>query len=124
MVDPIFLFPLIALVFTARRGPSVLYDLDRCFQLTLEHASSAARGLGYSMAQALCEVGVKGLAIIDVQQDLGDAAAAELHEATGVPVKFYKVDVRDANAVSEVVGNVVDTFGSIDVLISSAGIAE
>ncbi|KAI9772372.1 MAG: hypothetical protein M1835_006276 [Candelina submexicana] len=86
--------------------------------------TGAARGLGYSMAQALCEVGVKGIAIIDVQQDLGDAAAAELHEATGVPVKFYKVDVRDANAVSEVVGNVVDTFGSIDILISSAGIAD
>ncbi|KAI9818915.1 MAG: hypothetical protein M1827_007736 [Pycnora praestabilis] len=86
--------------------------------------TGAARGLGNSMAQALCEVGLKAIAIIDVQQELGDEAAAELHEKTGVPVKFFKVDVRDAAAVSEVVGDVVDTFGSVDVLVSAAGIAD
>ena len=94
--------------------------------LTLIHAASfrGARGLGYNMAQALCEVGVKAIAIMDVQQELGDQAAAELHDSTGIPVQFYKVDVRDHSAIQEVVANVVDTFGSVDVLINSAGIAE
>lgn len=86
--------------------------------------NSGARGLGYNMAQALCEVGVKAIALMDVQQELGDQVAAELHSNTGIPVKFYKVDVRDGSAVQEVVANIVDTFGSVDVLINSAGIAE
>jgi len=76
------------------------------------------------MAQALCEVGVKAIAIMDVQQELGDQAAAELHDSTGIPVQFYKVDVRDQSAIQEVVANVMDTFGSVDILINSAGIAE
>jgi NAD(P)-dependent dehydrogenase (short-subunit alcohol dehydrogenase family) len=61
---------------------------------------------------------------MDVQQELGDQSASELHESTGIPVQFYKVAVRDADAIQEVVANVVDTFGSVDVLINSAGIAE
>jgi len=76
------------------------------------------------MAQALCEVGVKAIAIMDVQQELGDQAAAELHDSAGIPVQFYKVDVRDQSAIQEVVANVMDTFGSVDILINSAGIAE
>lgn len=85
---------------------------------------SGARGLGWNMAQALVEVGVKAIAILDVQQELGDKAAAELHESTGIPIQFYKVDIRDANAIAEVVAKVVENFGSIDILINSAGIAE
>ena len=91
---------------------------------TSNNAHSGARGLGYNMAQALCEVGVKAIAILDVQQELGDQAAAELHDSTGIPVQFYKVDVRDQSAIQEVVANVMDTFGSVDILINSAGIAE
>ena len=85
---------------------------------------SGARGLGFNMAQALGECGAKAIVIMDVLQEPGDIAAAELHEICGVPVQFYKVDVRDEKAVAEVISNVVETFGSIDVMISSAGIAE
>jgi len=84
----------------------------------------AARGLGWNMAQALAEVGVKAIVLIDVQQEIGDAAAAELHESTGIPVQFYKVDIRDAKAISEVVTKVAEEYGSLDVMINSAGIAE
>ena len=76
------------------------------------------------MAQALSEVGAKAVAILDVQQDLGDKAAAALHKSTGVPVQFYKVDIRDSKAIAEVVSKITESFGSIDILINSAGIAE
>ena len=85
---------------------------------------SAARGLGWNMAQALAEVGAKAVAILDYNQELGDQAAAELHEQTGIPCTFYKVDIRDGKAIVEVVNNVAATFGSVDVVINSAGIAE
>lgn len=76
------------------------------------------------MAQALAEVGVQGIAILDVQQELGDKAARQLSEETGIDVRFYKVDVRDQTAIQNAIDDVVDHYGKIDVLISSAGIAE
>ena len=92
--------------------------------LFLTYINSGGRGLGLNMAQALCEVGVQGIAILDVQQEAGDASAKELSEQTGADVRFYKVDVRDGDAVNQVIQDVVDHYGKVDVLINSAGIAE
>lgn len=86
--------------------------------------TSGGRGLGYNMAQALAEVGIAGIAIMDVQQELGEKSAAALAQQTGVDVRFYKVDVRDANAIHGAVQDVQDHYGRIDVLVSAAGIAE
>jgi len=58
------------------------------------------------MSEALCEVGLKAIAIMDVLQDHGDAAVAELHKKYNVAAAFYKVDVRDAQAVSDVINSV------------------
>jgi len=76
------------------------------------------------MAQALAEVGVRGIAIFDVQSEVGDQAARELSAQTGVDVRFYKVDVRDGAAIQNAVKDADSHFGAIDILISSAGIAE
>ena len=76
------------------------------------------------MSQALAEAGAKAVALLDVKQDLGDAAAAELHSTTGIPVQFYKVDVRDEKAIADVVANVTTDLGSVDIVINSAGIVE
>lgn len=69
---------------------------------------SGARGLGYNMSEALCEVGCKAIAIMDVLQDHGDEAALELNKKYNIPAAFYKVDVRDAGAVQEVMTSVRD----------------
>lgn len=58
------------------------------------------------MSEALCEVGLKAIAIMDVLQEHGDAAVAELHKKYNVASAFYKVDVRDAKAVSDVINSV------------------
>lgn len=76
------------------------------------------------MAQALSEVGVRGIAIMDVQKQLGEEAARELSEQTGVDVRFYQVDVRDGGAINQAVTDIVDHYGQIDVLLNAAGIAE
>jgi NAD(P)-dependent dehydrogenase (short-subunit alcohol dehydrogenase family) len=76
------------------------------------------------MAQAFAEVGVRGIAILDVQQEIGDKAARNLGEQTGVDAWFYRVDVRDADAVGQTIKNVVDHFGEVNVLVNAAGIAE
>lgn len=76
------------------------------------------------MTQALAEVGLRGIAILDVQQEVGDQAARELTEQTGVDVRFYRIDVRDGKAVNQTVLDIMDHYGRIDVLINAAGIAE
>lgn len=76
------------------------------------------------MAEACAEAGAKAIIIFDANQELGDQSAAELHERTGTPVQFYKVDVRDGGAIIEAVNAVVEQFGAPDVLINSAGIAD
>ena len=58
------------------------------------------------MSQALAEAGASTIALLDLKQDLGDEAAAELHSITGIPVQFYKVHVRDAKAVTEVMAQI------------------
>ncbi|CAP66804.1 uncharacterized protein PODANS_4_7010 [Podospora anserina S mat+] len=86
--------------------------------------TGGARGLGNYMARACAEAGAKAIAIFDANQELGDESAAELHQKTGLPVSFFKVDVRDGHAIDAAVKNVVDLYGTPDVLVNSAGIAD
>ncbi|KAK5720828.1 hypothetical protein LTR15_006790 [Elasticomyces elasticus] len=86
--------------------------------------TGGGRGLGLNMAQALAETGVRGIAIMDVQQELGDKSARELSEQTGVDVRFYRVDVRDGQAIQQTCQDIADHYGGLDVLINAAGIAD
>ena len=76
------------------------------------------------MAKACAEAGAKALVIFDANQELGDEAAEELHRKSGIDVVFFKVDVRDGNAINAAVQQVVDIYGAPDVLVNSAGIAD
>lgn len=58
------------------------------------------------MACALCECGVRAIAIMDVLQEHGDDAIADLHHKYGVAAAFYKIDVRDEGAVGDVMDSV------------------
>ncbi|OAA61093.1 short chain dehydrogenase reductase [Niveomyces insectorum RCEF 264] len=86
--------------------------------------TGGARGLGNHMARACAEAGAKALVIFDANQDLGDEAAEELHRKSGIDVSFFKVDVRDGNAINAAVEQVVNLYGAPDVLVNSAGIAD
>ncbi|RMZ06959.1 hypothetical protein D0862_04423 [Hortaea werneckii] len=86
--------------------------------------TGGGRGLGLNMAQALAEVGCRGIAIMDVQQDLGEKSARELSEQTGVDVRFYRVDVRDGQGMNQTVQDVFDHYGALDILVNAAGIAD
>jgi NAD(P)-dependent dehydrogenase (short-subunit alcohol dehydrogenase family) len=75
------------------------------------------------MTQALCESGVKAVAIFDIQPVLGEAMAGGLSNSTGIPIKYYNVDVVDEDSVESAVDQVVQDLGGIDILINSAGVA-
>lgn len=76
------------------------------------------------MSQALAEAGAKAIALLEVKQELGAQAAAELHKTTGIPVQFYAVDVRDGKAIADVVDKVDEELGSVDIVINCAGVVE
>lgn len=86
--------------------------------------TGGARGLGFSMAEGLCSAGCEGIAILDVQLDLGLDAISKLHKAYGVKAQFYKVDVRDETSVNEVIESIVRDLGRIDIVVNSAGVAD
>lgn len=94
-----------------------------CFGKTII-ITGGARGLGNNMARACAEAGAKNIVLFDANQELGDEAAAELHEKSGLHVSFFKVDVRDGAAINAAVDSVVELYGAPDVLINSAGIAD
>ncbi|KAF2250397.1 NAD(P)-binding protein [Trematosphaeria pertusa] len=94
-----------------------------CLQERVAVLTGAGRGLGYNMAQALAEAGVRGMAILDLLPE-GEQAARELAEQTGVDVLFYPIDITQELVVQQTVQDIMDHFGRIDILINSAGIAD
>jgi len=86
--------------------------------------TGGARGLGYSMAEGLCSVGLEAVVVLDVQTELGLDAAERLHKTYGVKARFFKADVRDEESVKEIFESVVAEFGHVDVVVNSAGIAD
>ncbi len=50
-----------------------------------------ARGLGFDILRGFCQAGAAAVGILDVLEDLGDAAVKILKEEFGIPALFYKV---------------------------------
>ncbi len=77
--------------------------------------TGAGKGIGRSIAQALHQAGAQ-VAVNDV-----DAAAAH-RVAEAVGGLALPADVTDRAAVTAMVHQVVDTFGSLDILVANAGV--
>ncbi len=83
--------------------------------------TGAGLGIGKASSLLLAQEGAK-LAITDVNDKTGKSLTDEINAAGGV-AKFWHLDTTDEDNVSSVFAEIVDEFGSIDVLINNAGIA-
>ncbi|GAA5066312.1 NAD(P)-dependent dehydrogenase (short-subunit alcohol dehydrogenase family) [Thermocatellispora tengchongensis] len=83
--------------------------------------TGGARGIGLAVTAALREMGA-AVVICDVLDDAGEAAAASFGDG-GPAVSYAHLDVRDPGAVAAVFDRVVAEHGSLDVLVTSAGVA-
>ncbi|MFT3717536.1 SDR family NAD(P)-dependent oxidoreductase [Pseudorhodoferax sp.] len=83
--------------------------------------TGGASGLGFATARRLVRDGAR-VALADVDEDRLRAAVAELGAGDG-QVRAYRLDVRDAANVGQVVGQACADFGAIDVLVNSAGVS-
>ncbi|KAK9353249.1 hypothetical protein V1505DRAFT_183724 [Lipomyces doorenjongii] len=86
--------------------------------------TGGAQGLGYAMAASLCSAGLAGIAILDINPVVGEAAAVSLQEAYGTSAHFYRADVTDELVMKTVFAEINADFGAIDVVVCSAGIVE
>jgi 3-hydroxybutyrate dehydrogenase len=82
--------------------------------------SGAASGIGKEIAMVYAAAGAK-IAIADLNQAGADAAAAEI-KAKGGQAVGIAMDVSDEKAVETGTDLAVQTFGTLDILISNAGI--
>jgi NAD(P)-dependent dehydrogenase (short-subunit alcohol dehydrogenase family) len=82
--------------------------------------TGAARGMGLSHATALCEEGASVM-LTDVLDGEGADAAAALG-ARGWAARYGHLDVREARDWQRAVGETLDEFGRLDVLVNNAGV--
>ncbi len=83
-------------------------------------------GLGLSMAKTFAGLGA-GIAICGRTEEKLKKAAEEIRRAgeeaeleSGPVVRYYSADVRDYERVSEMIGSVVEDFGSLEGLVNNA----
>ncbi len=79
--------------------------------------TGAARGIGLEISRLLIANHAR-VALVDVQSDLLEALAAALGEGAA----SFSADISDAVAVEELVQQVTDRFGKIDILVNNAAI--
>src|SRR5438552_3256477 len=82
--------------------------------------TGAARGIGRDIAATLAREGAKTV-VTDVRQENLDDVARE-YSAARWDGRQYLCDVRDLKRIQEVVAQVVEAYGRIDVLVNNAGV--
>jgi len=82
--------------------------------------TGAGRGIGGAIAVALADLGA-ALALVDLDGDAVANTCANI-DATGATAGGYTGDILDADFFGSVVDDVIERWGSIDVLVNNAGI--
>lgn len=77
-------------------------------------------GLGFCIAQRLCQGGAK-VVIAGSTQEKGDTAVA-LFKEIGYDVAFCKTDVRNESDVEQLIAYTDQLYGAIDILVTSGGV--
>ena len=91
--------------------------MHKDFENSVAIITGAASGLGLAIAKKLSQFKVR-LALFDSNEDLLLMIKPELQSE----VKIYAVDVVSEDGVKRAVDEVANHFGSVDILINSAGI--
>jgi 3-hydroxybutyrate dehydrogenase len=83
--------------------------------------TGAASGIGYAIARRYAEAGAK-VAIADLNLEASQKAAEAITAAYGTQALAVAMDVTSEEQVNAGVAHVVETWGTVDVLVSNAGI--
>jgi len=81
--------------------------------------TAAAQGLGEAIAKCFAREGAT-VAVVDINQGELERVAGEI-EAAGGTALIQVVDVTKSSAVDRMVADVVDRYGTVDILLNGAG---
>jgi NAD(P)-dependent dehydrogenase (short-subunit alcohol dehydrogenase family) len=84
--------------------------------------TGGARGLGKAMAQSLAQAG-SDIVIVDLDLETAQTTA-DLLASEGIRALALRVDITNPAEVEQMVHEIVEKFGRIDVLFNNAGIAQ
>jgi 3-hydroxy acid dehydrogenase / malonic semialdehyde reductase len=84
--------------------------------------TGASSGIGRSCARAFAREGAR-LLLAARRLDRLEALAAEIASGTGVPIRFFALDVRDQPAVERAIEALPPEWSEIDVLVNNAGLS-
>ena len=98
--------------------------------MTIEHeldgkvaiVTGAANGIGKAIARLFAEQGAR-LLLADIEEDAGEALAAEINETGVGQARFRYCDVGERLDVRNLVCAADDAYDRLDILVSNAGVA-
>jgi len=95
----------------------------KLFDMTGRNAliTGGSKGLGLAMAAGLASAGANVM-LLNRNLEEGKAAAEQLEKNYNTKAKAYSADVTNLEQVESVVSEIITEFGSVDILINSAGI--
>ena len=98
-----------------------LSQLSRSVDGRVVLVTGAASGMGRATAHLFADEGAR-VAVTDLEQPGVDAVVAEI-EGAGGTAAGWTLDVADAEQAERVIGEIVDRFGGLDVVVNNAGIS-
>ncbi|MGY8810019.1 MAG: SDR family oxidoreductase [Pseudomonadales bacterium] len=93
----------------------------RVFQQKVVVITGGCAGIGRALALRFAQAGAH-IAILDIQDESLVAFRQQLHDKLNADVMALHCDVSDDQQCEEAIGQVVEHFGGIDLLINNAGI--
>ena len=82
--------------------------------------AGASRGLGFAVARALAQEGVR-VSISSRNAEAIAAAGSKIEKETGAPVLAMPVDVRSGEAITRWFEKTIERFGGVDLLYPNSG---
>lgn len=81
--------------------------------------TGGSRGIGLEVVTGLAEAGANVAFTYSTTTDAA-AIASKIADSTGISVKAYHADVRDAKAISRTIQEVTKDFGNLDIVVANA----
>lgn len=100
---------------------SRLSQLSRSIDGRVALVTGAASGMGRATAHLFADEGAN-VAVTDLEQGAVDAVVAEITEAGG-SAAGWALDVADGARANAVIGEIVERFGGLDIVVNNAGIS-
>ena len=86
--------------------------------------TGGTQGLGAAIARQFAEAGAGGIVVVGRGAEKGQAVAASITEATGIPVQMVAADLGNIDDVRGIIAATDDAFGRVDVLVNAAGLTD